>query len=369
MVEAGPTRRVENLAQARTAIEISAAGRVVMPGFVDSHTHLLFPFRPSCDSEPGASEHALRSVTGMRLETQARVHLEAMARHGTTTVEVKTECGPESEAELKLLRVLEAVKWRPLDIVPTTLLASPPSGVAEQQQWSGLDQWLAGEFLPKVKRRRLASFADVFCENISALSESWSRYLAVAQSLGLGRKVHAEGPASEAVALAVKYGAASVDHLEYAGPEDIARLGSSETVATLLPAASFHRDARYAPARALIDAGAAVALGTNFNPHHTPTLNMQAIIKLACCRMGMTPAEAVCAATINAAHALGCAGRVGSLEPGKSADLLILNISDYRELAHHFGMNLVHRTMKRGEIIWDEGQVAPRAPKDLRPAW
>jgi imidazolonepropionase len=157
--------------------------------------------------------------------------------------------------------------------------------------------------------------------------------------------------------------------LEYATADDAAVLGRSPTVATLLPAASFHRDARYAPARSLIDAGAAVALATNFNPQHTPTLNMQAVVQLACYRMGMTPAEAISAATINGAHALACADAVGSLEPGKSADVLILNISDYHELAHHFGMNLVHTTIKRGEIIWEEGKVAPRPIEHIRPSW
>jgi imidazolonepropionase len=184
------------------------------------------------------------------------------------------------------------------------------------------------------------------------------------------RKLHADGPApSAAIAAAIESGAVSIDHLEHATAADAERLARSGTIATLLPCASFHSEGRYAPARTIIEAGAPVALATNFNPHHTPTLNMQAVVNLACLRMAMTPAEAVTAATINGAHALGCADKLGSLEPGKLADLLILNISDYRELAHHFGTNLVHSTMKRGEFIYEEGPVAPRPARDLRPAW
>jgi len=137
-------------------------------------------------------------------------------------------------------------------------------------------------------------------------------------------------------------------------------------MATLLPSAHFHGDDRVAPARALIDAGVAVALGSNFNPHHTPALNMQAVIALACGRLGMTIEEAISAATINGAHALGCAETVGSLEPGKSVDLLILNAGHYRDLEHSLGTNLVHLTMKRGRFIYKEGNVAPIEADDSR---
>jgi imidazolonepropionase len=374
LLEVGPTRRVENLALARNAAEISAGGRVVMPGFVDSHTHLLFPSvgraaGPS-DSEVAAGARTLRSTTGMRLETKARLHLEAMARHGTTTVEVKTGCGPDPSAEMKILRVLASLKQKPLDIVPTFLLRLPHADFWGMEQWPAVKEWIGAEFLPKIRRRRLARFADLYWQEDAGLGASGGQYLELARRIGLGAKVHAEVPSpGAAVALAAEHQAASVDHLEYASAADAAVLGRSGTLATLLPGASFHRDGRYAPARSLIEAGAAVALATNFNPHHTPTLNMQAVVQLACYRMGMTPAEAISAATINGAHALACADTVGSLEPGKSADLLILNISDYQELAHHFGMNLVHTTIKRGEIIWEEGKVAPRPVEILRPSW
>jgi imidazolonepropionase len=370
LVEVGPTRRIENLSLAQKAVEVSAVGRVVMPGFVDSHTHLLFPPPGSFATEIAAGARAIRTITGMRLETRARNYVEAMARHGTTTVEVKTGCGPDPSAEMKLLRVLAALKQKPLDVVATFLLRSPRSHPFGESETAGGGDWLYSEFLPKIRRRRLAAFADLFWDEQSGPVLYSAEYLRKARDLGLQRKLHAEGLVpSAAIAAAIEAGVTSIDHLEYATAADAELLGRNGTIATLLPCASFHSEGRYAPARALIEAGAPVALATNFNPRHTPTLNMQAVINLACLRMGMTPAEAITAATINGAHAVGCAGKVGSLEPGKLADLLILNISDYRELAHHFGTNLVHSTMKRGEFIYEEGPVAPRPARDLRPAW
>jgi imidazolonepropionase len=151
----------------------------------------------------------------------------------------------------------------------------------------------------------------------------------------------------------VQAGAASVDHLEWIGTEDIELLARSQTVAALVPGAMFHvRSGRYAPARALIDAGAAVALATDFSTFHCPSSSMAAIISLACAEMQMTPAEAITAATINGAHALRCASRLGSIESGKEADLILLNASDFREIPYHFGMNLVAMVMKRGEVLF-----------------
>jgi imidazolonepropionase len=371
LVEVGTTRRVENLALARKAVEVNAVGRVVMPGFVDSHTHLLFPPPGSsmADVEYGPPR-TLRSVTGMRLAMRARVHLEAMARHGTTTVEVKTGCGSDVSAEMKLLRVLARVKREPLDVVATFLHRLPQIRLSSEAEIEAHSNWICGEFLPKLRRRRLAGFVDIGCEERLPGEGLLGRYLETARCLGFGGKVHVEDAcAPYTIGTALEHGAVSIDHLENVAPEDAALLGKCDTVATLLPCASFHRDGRYAPARMLIDAGAPVALATNFNPHLTPTLNMQTVVKLACVRMGMTPEEAISAGTINGAHALRCADRIGSLEPGKLADLLILNISDYRELAHHFGTNLVQSTMKRGELIYEEGEVAPRPLRDLRPEW
>src|SRR5437016_4264793 len=164
--------------------------------------------------------------------------------------------------------------------------------------------------------------------------------------------------------MALRHQVVSIDHLEHCTQGGAALLSRTGIMATLLPCAGFNKGCA-APARSLIDSGAAVALGTNFNPHHTPTLNMQAVVTMACWRLGMSVEEAITAATFNSAHALGCADSVGSLEPGKLADLIILNTSDYRDLGGNLGTNLVHLTMKRGKFIYKEGAVAPRAPEKI----
>jgi imidazolonepropionase len=359
VLEVGPTRRVENLALARDAVEINAAGRVVMPGFIDSHTHLAFPLFGSGSGDFDAAARAVRVNTGQRLEARVRTYLEAMARHGTTTVEVKTGCGPDESAESKMLRVLSVFKHDPVEVIPSFLFRLPQHRPGDASFHEAVD-WVLGDLLPKIWKRGVAQFADVAWDSDPQSHQYFDRYLQVARTLGFPRKIHADHlEPRTALAMAVDYTVVSIDHLEHATEQDAAILGHGGVIATLLPCASFPDD-RDAPARALVDAGVAIALATNFNPHHTPTLNMQTAVALACLRMRLTVAEALSAATINAAHALGCADRVGSLEPGKSADLLMLNVSDHRDLAHTFGTNVVHMTMKRGEVIYSEGVVAAR---------
>src|SRR5262249_20094316 len=191
------------------------------------------------------------------------------------------------------------------------------------------------------------------------------RYLASAREMGFACKIHADrqSPAA-AIEMALRHQVVSIDHLEHAGQAAAKILGNAGIMTTLLPCAAFDQSCA-APARPPVDAGAAVALGTNFNPHHTPTLNMQAVVTMACWRLGMSIEEAICAATFNSAHVLGFAPRVGSIEPGKSADLILLNTGEYRDLAGNLGTNLVHLTMKRGKFIYKEGAVAPRGPELL----
>ncbi len=367
IVEVGPTRRVENLSAARGAIEINAAGRVVMPGFVDSHTHLMFPL-PGGPRELADAARAVRAATGQRILWRTQAQVAAMARHGTTTVEAKTGCGPDESAETKLLRVMATLRDDPLHIVPTFLFRLPDPDVLGAGVVNDAAEFVCRELLPKLQRRRLARFADLAWEADPAYHGFFRLYLETARRLGLKCKVHADRPgAGEAIRMAVQHLAVSIDHLEHASNEEAALLAESGTMATLLPMASFRNGGRVAPARALMNAGVAVALASNFHPQHTPTLNMQTVIGVACMHLGMTPEEAITAATINGAHTLGRAERVGSLEPGKLANLVMLNIPDYRELVCHFGVNLVHMTMKRGEFIYKEGDVAPRAAEELQP--
>lgn len=346
--EVGPTRRVENLAKARGAQVIDATGRVVMPGFVDGHTHLMFPLPPPGELHPDAeididrAARALVAVTAQRLASRGRVWLDAMARHGTTTLEAKTGCGPNDSAELKVLRVLKVLNKSALDIVPTFLFRP---GTAEDAERTFRD------LMFDIRRRRLARFADLQWDTDMARRPLLVRFLDAAASLGFVCRIHADQHScGGAVSLAVEYAVSSIDHLEYATLDQARMLGAAGVMATLLPCSSFRRG-HHAPARTLIDAGVAVALGTNFNPCHTPSLNMQTAVALACLELSMSPAEAIAAATINSAHALRAAGSVGSLEVGKLADVLILNTGDYRDVAHQLGTNLVHTTIKRGRAL------------------
>jgi imidazolonepropionase len=366
LVEVGISRRVENLADARHAIEINAAGRVVMPGFVDSHTHLAFPPSGVNAQDDEAPTRALRAATGQRLELRCRAFLEAMARHGTTTVEVKTGCGLDESAESKLMRVLAAVRNDPLDVIPSYLFRLP--GTADAARLHHATEWTAAGQLPKFRRRLATAFADLAWNPEPAMIPFFERYLKAARSLGFASRIHADGPnPTAAVSIALAHRVAGIDHLEHATEFHARQLAAADILVTLLPGISFHNNGQVPPARALVDSGAAIALGTNFNPHHTPMLSMQTIVALACWRLGLTVEEAISAATINGAFALGCADRTGSLEPGKSADLLILNAGDHRDLSSNIGTNLVHVTMKRGRFIYKEGEVAPGPPQIVTP--
>ena len=363
--ELGPTRRVENLAEARNALEVNAVGRVVMPGFVDSHTHLPFPPAGGASRDSGSAVRAVLTSSSKLLAAKTRLHLDAMARHGTTTVEAKSGCGGEVAGDIKVLRSLASLKTVPIDVCPTYLMKLPGTselGTPEGERPEAMR--LIGEFLPLLRRRGLALCADLEWEPEAALYPVFLRYLEAARELGLRRKVQDRHPLpTGSVLAAVENGALSIDHYCRHDSFEMGLLARSSTLVTLLPATELFGDGPAAPARELAQGGVAVAIGSNFNPLESPILSMQTVIWLACRHLKLTPAEAISAATINGAHALGVAERVGSLECGKSADLLLLNTGDYRELGHRLGANAVHLTMKRGEIIYREGKVAPLAGK------
>jgi imidazolonepropionase len=362
----GPTRRVENLAEARGARELDVSGHVVMPGFVDSHTHLIAPpprfvnnpASASATMHPSSPEFAsviqhMRNATPGPLEFQARRYLDAALRHGTTTMEVKSGMALSTAGELKLLRVIAHLSNGPVAVVPTFFGAQaiPPEYCGDADAYLSM---LCTDLLPKVQSRRLAFFADVFCDASAFTPEQSRRYLHCARDYGFRTKIHAEiNSRLGVVAMALQSGVVSVDGLNYAQPEDASLLARSQAVATLLPG-FVHADAgrRLPPARLLIDSGAAVALASSFLPTVNSTYNMQMIVSLACAHLGMTAEEAICAATINGAYALGRAQTCGSLESGKSGDLLVLAVPDYREIPLHFGSSVVSIAMRGGEIVY-----------------
>jgi imidazolonepropionase len=361
--EVGPSRRLENLALARGADEIDASGRVVMPGFVDSHAHLAggpprvsdYQMRMGGATEEQiahagggilAAARAIQELSPRTLETLAMRALEEAVRHGTTALEAKSGLGLTEAGEVKILRVYAGLRELSLTLVPTFLSTRVPPEFGER-------------LLPMLRRRKLAEFAETRCEEGAFTPAQARRYLSLARELGLGLKVSAKQRLHpEAIAMAVEMGATSASGLVDASERDAMLLGRSETIATLLPGAAFHLGAqRYPPARMLIDHGAAVALATGYHPFDCPSQNMQMTIALACRTLQMTAAEAIAASTINAAHALGRAASIGSIEAGKSADLLMLNVPDYRELPYHFGVNLVDLVTSRGTVLVERSGV------------
>jgi imidazolonepropionase len=361
--EVGSSRRLENLALARGAEEIDASGRVVMPGFVDSHAHLAggparvsdYQMRLGGATEEQithagggalAAARAIHELSPRALETLALRALEEAVRHGTTALEAKSGLGITDAGEVKILRVYAGLRALPVTLVSTFLATRVPPEFGER-------------LLPMLRRRKLAEFAEARCEEGAFTPAQACRYLGLARELGLGLKVSAKQRLhSEAIAMALEMGAISVSGLVDASERDALLLARCETIATLLPGTAFHSGTeRYPPARMLIDNGAAVALATGYHPYDCPSQNMQMTIALACRTLQMTAAEAIAASTINAAHGLGRAASIGSIEAGKSADLLMLSVPDYRELPYHFGVNLVDLVTSRGAVLVERSGV------------
>jgi imidazolonepropionase len=371
ILRVGRTRSLERAALRLRAEAIDCHGRVVMPGFVDSHTHLIFAGSRVNDYElrllGKTYEEIARAGGGIQSSAQrvckARVHtlaqqagefLKEFAAHGTTTVEVKTGYGLDPAQELKILRVIQLLQRKSgLDLAPTLLAlhALPASFRGRRAKYV---ETVVERLVPSVACRKLAEFIDCFCDRGAFSVDECRRVLTAGRKLGLVPRIHAEQLAhTGGTRLGIEMGAASADHLDKLSAGDIGALAQSNVVATLLPGANFHLGQKsYPPARRLIAAGAAVALATDFNPGTSPTFNMQFIISLSCTQMRMTPAEAIAAATVNGACALRRAHRVGSLEAGRQADLIVLDVDDYREIPYYFAVNHCLMTVKRGRIIY-----------------
>ena len=352
----------------KQVIEIDCAGRVVLPGFVDSHTHPVFTHPRLIDFEKrisGASYEEIAeagggirsSIDGVRKASKAALSktvvaaLTEMARHGTTTVEAKSGYGLSLESELRSLEAIGAAgREFPGTVVPTFLGAHvvPPEYRGRSQEYVDL---VCKQMLPAVAKRKLAKFVDVFCDRGAFSAPETEQIFGAAAEHGLGVRAHLGQLGETRLGPLLRYQPASFDHMDHVNEADMAALAQTDTVATLVPGANYFLGlTRYPDARRLIASGVAVALATDYNPGSSPTLSIPMAMSLACTHMKMSPAEAIAGATINGAWALRLAQSKGSVEAGKDADLAVFDVKDYREIPYWFGANRCVMTVLNGVL-------------------
>lgn len=371
IVAAGKTPDITKVYKAEDVV--SASGKTVLPGFVDPHTHLVFAGSREDEFQmrvEGASYMEILDAGGGILKTvrdtrRASVDklvengtetLNTMLEHGTTTVEAKSGYGLTTKDELKMLEAIQRLnQMHTVDLIPTFLGAHivPPEFSNNPEDYVHL---ITDEMLPKVAEKGAAEFCDVFCERgIFNLDQS-RRILSAGKKLGLKPKLHADEMSSLGGAeLAAGLGAISADHVLFSSDEGIRAMAERGVIATLLPAAAFNlMNGHYADARTMINFGTPLALATDFNPNCWIE-NQQLVIALACRFMKLTPDEAITAATINAAHAVNRASEIGSLEVGKKADIIVLNVPNHKFLGYRFGVNLIDKVIKNGRVVIDTG--------------
>ncbi|WP_368653238.1 imidazolonepropionase [Ornithinibacillus sp. 4-3] len=348
---------------------IDATGKIVTPGLVDPHTHLVHAgtreneyamrlqgktYMEIMNAGGGihATTRATQAATHEELYEQAKKRLDQFARHGVTTVEAKSGYGLTLEDEIKQLEVAKKLdEDHVLDIVSTFMGAHAVPLDLKEDPDQFVDR-VINEMLPVVAERKLAIFNDVFCERGVFTPEQSRKILEAGKKYGLIPKIHAdEIEPYEGAELAAEVGAISADHLLKASDKGIEKMAEAGVIGVLLPGTAFFLMAEYARARKMIDAGVAVALSTDANPGSSPTISSPFIMNLGCLNMGMTPEEVITATTINAAHAIGKAKEIGSLEAGKKADVTIWNVPNYLTLSYQYGMNHVDTVVKAGRKI------------------
>ncbi|MFQ5883970.1 MAG: imidazolonepropionase [Thermoplasmata archaeon] len=369
ITKVGPREEVLSDTNIEEAPIVDAGGKVVMPGFVDPHTHLVFA--GSRERELGwkiegasytdiaergggivSTVRATREASHEQLLQLGKQRLDVMLRHGTTSVEIKSGYGLRTEDEIKILEVTRRLsEEHQIDISPTFLGAHAVPPEFKDNTDAYVDQVLE-EMLPTVADKELADFCDVFCERGFFDADQSRRILNEGKVYGLIPKLHADelndlGGAE----LAAEVGAVSADHLEKASDRGVGRMRDRNVVGVLLPGTCFSTNLEYPNARHMIDLGLPVALATDFNPNCW-TKSMHFIISLACYKMRMFPSEAIVASTINAAHAIGKANEVGSLEKGKLGDVIVLNIDNHEQVPYRFAFNHIETVIKAGEIVY-----------------
>ena len=363
----GPSNEIEK--KAANAEVVDLGGRLVLPGFVDAHTHLVFAGDRLEDFERRArgetyeqiakagggiwsTVEKTRAASEVDLFSQAKKHAEWFLRYGTTTVEAKSGYGLTLEDELKILRVIQQLNHEtPLEIVPTFLGAhAVPRGISADEYVD----LVSNEMLPRVAKEKLAEFCDVFCERGYFDVEQSRTILAAAKKLGLKLRGHVDQLTNSGGAkLMASLGATTADHLEKTDEQGIAALKSANVQPVLLPGSVYALGSTsYPRAREMIEVGLAVVLATDFNPGSSPTVSMPMILSLACTQMKMSPAEAITAATINAAYSLSRGDKIGSLEAGKVANFAVFDCQDYRELAYWFGIPQTNAVYVKGERVF-----------------
>lgn len=349
--------------------KLDAGGRLVTPGLVDAHTHLIFggwrqnelamkirnvPYLDILAAGGGilSTVKATRAATEEELRKKASAALDEMLGFGTTTCEAKSGYGLNLEDELKQLRVIKGLnKSHPMDVVPTFMGAHavPPEFKDDREGYLDL---LCKKLIPAVAKQKLAKFCDVFCETAVFTAAESRRILETAKEYELLPKIHADeiDPIGGSV-LAGELGAISAEHLIVCPEDGIRSMAEGGTIACLLPATSFYLNSTYAPARKMIEASVPVAMASDFNPGSCPCLNLQLVMNLGCLKYRMTPEEVLTAVTLNAAAAIGMADKVGSIERTKQADLVIWDAPDLNYLCYRLGSNLTHQVLKKGVLV------------------